>query len=72
MCVAKCQNKLFFLFDQAFEGFAQKFQPIGTPVPVEEVAKNILFLASDDVRMITGINHVIDGGLLLAGAQPDH
>ena len=51
---------------------AKLYQPIGRAMEPEEVAKNILFLASDDARMITGIQHVVDGGFLLAGAQPSN
>ena len=52
------------------EQFAQEFHPMGNPVTPEDVAVSIAFLASEDARMITGINHVIDGGFLLAGPPP--
>ena len=38
--------------------------PLGRIGSPEEVAQNILFLASDQSSFITGAVHVIDGGLL--------
>ena len=69
----KCYNRITKdIVFQTFQGIAKLYQPIGRAMEPEEVAKNILFLASDDARMITGIQHVVDGGWLLAGSQPSN
>ena len=39
--------------------------PMGRVCQPEEVAKLVVFLASDDAAYITGQNHVIDGGWTL-------
>ncbi len=41
--------------------------PFGRPADPEEVAKAILFLASDDACFITGVTLPVDGGWLAAG-----
>jgi 2-keto-3-deoxy-L-fuconate dehydrogenase len=41
-----------------------KSQPIGRMGTVEEVAKLILFLSSDDASFITGNDYAIDGGFI--------
>ena len=41
---------------------------IGLP---EDVAKVILFLASDDAGFVTGVNLPVDGGLSASNGQPD-
>ncbi len=55
---------------QLFMESAKALQPIPRPAEAEEIARSILFLASDDARMITGIQHIVDGGFHLAGSQP--
>ena len=62
--------RLYIFCYQLIDDYGLKMHPLGAAIQPEEVAKSIAFLASDDARMITGINHVIDGGFLLAGAQP--
>jgi len=43
--------------------------PFGRPAEPEEVARAILFLASDDAGFITGVTLPVDGGWLAAGYQ---
>ncbi len=66
------QIKNPLIFFQLIETMAKKYQPISEPVTTEDIARSVVFLASDDARIITGTTHVIDGGWQLAGAQPDH
>ena len=40
--------------------------PLGKILTPEDVARAVLYLVSDDSALITGITHVIDGGLLAA------
>jgi NAD(P)-dependent dehydrogenase (short-subunit alcohol dehydrogenase family) len=40
--------------------------PLGKILAPDDVAKAVLYLASDDSKGITGITHIIDGGLLAA------
>ncbi len=64
-----CLNQFSVFVIQALEDAASPQHPLGRASEPEEVAKSIAFLASDDARMIMGIQHVIDGGFLLAGVQ---
>jgi NAD(P)-dependent dehydrogenase (short-subunit alcohol dehydrogenase family) len=41
-----------------------KTHPIGRVIQAEEVAKLVLFLCSDDAKVITGSQYLIDGGLM--------
>ena len=41
--------------------------PIGRSGTVEEIAKTVIFLASDDAGFITGIDMLIDGGYSCTG-----
>jgi meso-butanediol dehydrogenase / (S,S)-butanediol dehydrogenase / diacetyl reductase len=44
--------------------------PLGHPGAPEDIAKAVLFLASDDARFITGVTLPVDGGWSVAGYLP--
>jgi len=44
--------------------------PMGRIIMPEEVAAVIAFLASDDARMVTGVNLPVDGGVSASNGQP--
>jgi NAD(P)-dependent dehydrogenase (short-subunit alcohol dehydrogenase family) len=73
-CVAPCWTRTR-RFEKALEkgmvtlAEIQKRCPFGRPAEPEEVAKAILFLASDDASFITGITLPVDGGWLAYGYQ---
>jgi NAD(P)-dependent dehydrogenase (short-subunit alcohol dehydrogenase family) len=47
--------------DDAFEGW-NKICPLGRAATPEDIAKAMLFLASDEAAFITGVNLPVDGG----------
>lgn len=73
-CVAPCWTRTRRL-EKAFEkgvvslAEIQKRCPMGRPAEPEDVAKAILFLASDDASFVTGITLPVDGGWLAYGYQ---
>ena len=73
-CVAPCWTRTRRL-EKAFEkgvvtlAEIQKRCPMGRPAEPEDVAKAIVFLASDDASFITGITLPVDGGWLAYGYQ---
>jgi meso-butanediol dehydrogenase/(S,S)-butanediol dehydrogenase/diacetyl reductase len=44
--------------------------PLGTPAQPEDIAAVMAFLASNDARMVTGVNLPVDGGLMASNGQP--
>jgi 3-oxoacyl-[acyl-carrier protein] reductase len=44
--------------------------PLGHPGTPEDIARAVLFLASDDARFITGVTLPVDGGWSVAGYLP--
>jgi len=44
--------------------------PLGAPEDAEGVAAAMAFLASDDARLITGVNLPVDAGLMASNGQP--
>lgn len=56
------------------EGLMEAFQrrmPLGAPAEPEDIAGPILFLASEDARMVTGVNLPVDGGVSASNGQPN-
>ena len=73
-CVAPCWTRTRRLERAIERGVVslaeiEKRCPMGRPAEPEEVAKAILFLASDDASFITGITLPVDGGWLAYGYQ---
>ncbi|HAV38409.1 MAG TPA: 3-oxoacyl-ACP reductase [Massilia sp.] len=44
--------------------------PLGAPEDAEGVAAAIAFLASEDARLVTGVNLPVDAGLMASNGQP--
>jgi len=44
--------------------------PLGAPADPEGVAAAMVFLASEDARLITGVNLPVDAGLMASNGQP--
>ena len=61
------ENKLIAQFGnlEAAKQAVRAMNPMGDIVTPDDVAASIAFLASDDARMITGADLVIDGGRLI-------
>jgi len=73
-CVAPCWTRTRRLEKAIEKGVVslaeiRKRCPMGRPAEPEDVAKAILFLASDDASFITGITLPVDGGWLAYGYQ---
>ena len=73
-CVAPCWTRTARLEAAIAKGIVsleeiQKRSPMGRPAEPEEVARAILFLASDDAGFITGVTLPVDGGWLAYGYQ---
>jgi NAD(P)-dependent dehydrogenase (short-subunit alcohol dehydrogenase family) len=73
-CVAPCWTRTPRLEAAIAKGFIsleeiQKRCPMGRAAEPEEVARAILFLASDDAGFVTGVTLPVDGGWLAYGYQ---
>jgi NAD(P)-dependent dehydrogenase (short-subunit alcohol dehydrogenase family) len=73
-CVAPCWTRTRRLEKAIEKGVVslaeiQKRCPMGRPAEPGDVAKAVLFLASDDASFITGITLPVDGGWLAYGYQ---
>ena len=73
-CVAPCWTRTSRLEKAIEKGVVslaeiQERCPMGRPAEPEDVAKAILFLASDDAGFMTGITLPVDGGWLAYGYQ---
>lgn len=44
--------------------------PLGAPEDPDGVAAAMAFLASDDARLVTGVNLPVDAGLRASNGQP--
>jgi len=44
--------------------------PLGAPEDADGVAAAMAFLASDDARLVTGVNLPVDAGLMASNGQP--
>ena len=44
--------------------------PLGAPEDPDGIAAAMAFLASDDARLITGVNLPVDAGLMASNGQP--
>jgi NAD(P)-dependent dehydrogenase (short-subunit alcohol dehydrogenase family) len=63
--VTEATKKLFYGEDGSFKDFARRlvsFIPQGRPGEPGEIAKAVLFLASEEAAYVTGHNLVVDGG----------
>lgn len=56
--------------DDLMEAFNRRM-PLGAPAEADDIAGPILFLASDDARMVTGVNLPVDGGVGASNGQPN-
>ena len=60
-CITAARRRLA-LPDDAAKEFTARSVPINRIADPEELAKPIVFLASDDASYITGVNIPVDGG----------
>ena len=58
------------LADAALVAKFDERMPLGAPEDPDGVAAAMAFLASDDARLITGVNLPVDAGLLASNGQP--
>lgn len=56
--------------DALLEDFKRRM-PLYGPAEPEDIAGPILFLASEDARMVTGVNLPVDGGVSASNGQPN-
>ncbi|WP_128253848.1 SDR family NAD(P)-dependent oxidoreductase [Falsirhodobacter deserti] len=58
------------LDDEALMARFNERQPLGAPADPADVASVMAFLASDDARLVTGVNLPADGGVMASNGQP--
>lgn len=56
--------------DDLMQAF-QNRMPLEAPAEPEDMAGPVLFLASEDARMVTGVNLPVDGGVTASNGQPN-
>jgi meso-butanediol dehydrogenase/(S,S)-butanediol dehydrogenase/diacetyl reductase len=56
--------------DAALVAKFEERMPLGAPEDPEGIAAAMAFLASDDARLITGVNLPVDAGLRASNGQP--
>lgn len=57
-------------YDQAFKRAVESFIPLGRFALPEDIARAVLFLASDDAGYVTGQSLIVDGGVTLPEYPP--
>lgn len=62
VCPGYIETPLLNQLDEAMKNYLISLHPIGRLGKPEEIAKAVVFLASDDASFVTGSNLLVDGG----------